>query len=167
MIDPPFPSFQTHTWRVFPLWTTGYPKASRVAFSSAHSCNRDLAPPARFRYGDVALPANDAATVDVAPAPVLLTEAGGATDGAVDGATEETAAAGAEAWAGEGGGAEAVGPLWLKHMCEVHFGGGPTPVQDMCMAIFDMLASPKGDDLLQNDLFELMGFDKCAMADRS
>jgi len=77
------------------------------------------------------------------------------------GPAAETAHGGGES--SGGGGDEAVGPLWLKHQCETLFAGGATPVQDMCVAIFDQLASPKGDDLLQNDLFDLLGFDRCGI----
>ena len=57
---------------------------------------------------------------------------------------------------------ESLSATWLKEQCQHHFGsgGGALSPQDLCVAIFELLSSPAGDELLQNDLFELVGFDK-------
>lgn len=47
---------------------------------------------------------------------------------------------------------------WLREQCAKQFDGAS--VEDMRAAIHDLLTSGKDDDALQNDLFELLGFER-------
>lgn len=49
-------------------------------------------------------------------------------------------------------------PGWLRSQIEPLF--PPEAVQDMTLAVYEMLESSKSDDQLQNELFELLGFDR-------
>ena len=52
---------------------------------------------------------------------------------------------------------------WFREQCEIHFretGTGDLSVADMCSALFDILSSPREDSAIQNDLFDLLGFDR-------
>ena len=51
---------------------------------------------------------------------------------------------------------------WLRDQCEMYFANSSSGVSvlDLCSAIFDILASDKDNAAIQNDLFELLGFDR-------
>ncbi|KAK3097478.1 hypothetical protein FSP39_009969 [Pinctada imbricata] len=53
---------------------------------------------------------------------------------------------------------------WLQRQVAQHFDGEDSGLglstEDLCSTIFDVLTSPKSNDELQNDLFELLGFDR-------
>ena len=51
---------------------------------------------------------------------------------------------------------------WLRNQCEMYFANSSSGVSvlDLCSAIFDILASDKDNAAIQNDLFELLGFDR-------
>ena len=51
---------------------------------------------------------------------------------------------------------------WLKQRCDFYFGneGGNLNSGDMCSVLFDLLSSPRGNQEMQNELFELLGFDR-------
>lgn len=51
---------------------------------------------------------------------------------------------------------------WLKRRCDYYFGDTDEHLSsaDMCSVIFDLLTSPKGNQEMQNELFELLGFDR-------
>eukprot|EP00056_Hartaetosiga_gracilis_P020004 m.17114 g.17114 ORF g.17114 m.17114 type:complete len:2059 (+) comp8097_c0_seq2:2-6178(+) len=54
--------------------------------------------------------------------------------------------------------------VWLKHRCEREFlSQGKDTVNSMCVAIYDLLSGSKTEDELQNELFDLLGFDKFEM----
>lgn len=51
---------------------------------------------------------------------------------------------------------------WLRDQCEVYFADSSSglSVLDLCSAVFDILASDRDNTALQNELFELLGFDR-------
>ena len=52
---------------------------------------------------------------------------------------------------------------WFRQQCEIYFkesDSGDLSVTDMCSALFDILTSPREDSAIQNDLFDLLGFDR-------
>ena len=51
---------------------------------------------------------------------------------------------------------------WLKERCDFYFGNAGENVNsgDMCSVLFDLLSSPRGNSEMQNELFELLGFDR-------
>ena len=51
---------------------------------------------------------------------------------------------------------------WLRDQCEMYFANSSSGVSvlDLCSAIFEILASDKDNAAIQNDLFELLGFDR-------
>ena len=51
---------------------------------------------------------------------------------------------------------------WLRDQCEVYFADSSSglSVLDLCSAVFDILASDRDNAALQNELFELLGFDR-------
>lgn len=51
---------------------------------------------------------------------------------------------------------------WLRNQCELYFGNNSTglSVLDLCSALFDILSSDRDNAAIQNDLFELLGFDR-------
>ena len=51
---------------------------------------------------------------------------------------------------------------WLRQRCDFYFGSAGENVNsaDMCSVIFDLLSSSRGDQEMQNELFELLGFDR-------
>lgn len=51
---------------------------------------------------------------------------------------------------------------WLKQRCDLYFGSGDENLNssDMCSVIFDILSSPRGNQEMQNELFELLGFER-------
>ena len=51
---------------------------------------------------------------------------------------------------------------WLKQKCDLYFGNvGENLNSDvMCSVIFDLLCSRRGNEEMQNELFELLGFDR-------
>lgn len=51
---------------------------------------------------------------------------------------------------------------WLRDQCELYFADSSSglSVLDLCSAIFDILASDRDNAALQNELFELLGFDR-------
>ena len=51
---------------------------------------------------------------------------------------------------------------WLRQRCDFYFGSAGENLNsaDMCSVIFDLLSSPRGDQEMQNELFELLGFDR-------
>lgn len=51
---------------------------------------------------------------------------------------------------------------WLRDQCELYFAdsSGGLSVLDLCSALFDILASERDNAALQNELFELLGFDR-------
>lgn len=51
---------------------------------------------------------------------------------------------------------------WLRDQCELYFADSSSGVSvlDLCSALFDILASDKDNAALQNELFELLGFDR-------
>ena len=52
--------------------------------------------------------------------------------------------------------------LWLRNQCEHYFGDNSSGVSvlDLCSALFDILSSDRDNAAIQNDLFELLGFDR-------
>ncbi|PFX22952.1 activating signal cointegrator 1 complex subunit 3-like [Stylophora pistillata] len=50
---------------------------------------------------------------------------------------------------------------WLHNQCELYFGNNSSglSVLDLCSALFDILSSARDNAAIQNDLFELLGFD--------
>ena len=50
---------------------------------------------------------------------------------------------------------------WFRDQCQLHFANSPSglSVLDLCSAVFDILSSARDDAAIQNDLFELLGFD--------
>ncbi|ELT88015.1 hypothetical protein CAPTEDRAFT_159536 [Capitella teleta] len=71
---------------------------------------------------------------------------------------------GASASAGASKESEKVGGHWLRKKVELAFGGPETgigmSITDVCSHIFDVLSSSKSDAELQNEFFELLGFDR-------
>eukprot|EP00118_Oscarella_pearsei_P012973 m.99165 g.99165 ORF g.99165 m.99165 type:complete len:2211 (+) comp37045_c0_seq2:40-6672(+) len=67
---------------------------------------------------------------------------------------------------GGGGGEEknvhSVDASWLRRCCESHFVKGVSgmSVADMFSMLFDILSSTRSDDDIQNELFDLLGFEK-------
>ena len=54
-----------------------------------------------------------------------------------------------------------VGASWLKEKMEAAFPpGSGFSVEEITVAIFELLSSAKPDELLQNDMFELVGFER-------
>ncbi|KAJ7363488.1 activating signal cointegrator 1 complex subunit [Desmophyllum pertusum] len=51
---------------------------------------------------------------------------------------------------------------WLRDQCQHHFGDSSSGVSvtDLCSALFDILSSDRDNAAIQNDLFELLGFDR-------
>ena len=51
---------------------------------------------------------------------------------------------------------------WLRDQCELYFADSSSglSVLDLCSAVFDILASDRDNAALQNELFELLGFDR-------
>lgn len=51
---------------------------------------------------------------------------------------------------------------WLRGKCDLYFSSASEDVNstDMCSVIFDVLSSPRADEVIQNELFELLGFDR-------
>ena len=51
---------------------------------------------------------------------------------------------------------------WLRNQCEHYFGDSSSglSVLDLCSALFDILSSDRDNEAIQNDLFELLGFDR-------
>ena len=51
---------------------------------------------------------------------------------------------------------------WLRERCDFYFGnsGENLNSEDMCSVLFDLLSSPRGNQEMQNELFELLGFDR-------
>jgi activating signal cointegrator complex subunit 3 len=51
---------------------------------------------------------------------------------------------------------------WLKQKCDFYFGNAGEHLNsgDMCSVIFDLLSSRRGNQEMQNELFELLGFDR-------
>lgn len=51
---------------------------------------------------------------------------------------------------------------WLKQRCDFYFGNSGEHLNslDMCSVIFDLLSSSRGNQEMQNELFELLGFDR-------
>ena len=51
---------------------------------------------------------------------------------------------------------------WLREQCELYFADSSSglSVLDLCSALFDILASDRDNAALQNELFELLGFDR-------
>lgn len=49
---------------------------------------------------------------------------------------------------------------WLKMTIEKAFAGSDVSVEGMVHSVFELLASAKDNDLLQNELFELVGFER-------
>lgn len=51
---------------------------------------------------------------------------------------------------------------WLRNQCEHYFGDSNSglSVLDLCSALFDILSSDRDNAAIQNDLFELLGFDR-------
>ena len=51
---------------------------------------------------------------------------------------------------------------WLHNQCESYFGDSSSglSVLDLCSALFDILSSDRDNAAIQNDLFELLGFDR-------
>ena len=51
---------------------------------------------------------------------------------------------------------------WLKQKCDIYFGdaGENLNSADMCSVIFDLLCSSRPNQEMQNELFELLGFDR-------
>ena len=49
-----------------------------------------------------------------------------------------------------------------KRKCDLYFSSASENVNstDMCSVIFDVLSSPRGDEVIQNELFELLGFER-------
>jgi hypothetical protein len=57
--------------------------------------------------------------------------------------------------------ATVVDATWLKTVCETALPQMPIPEREaMCISVYEQLSSGKSDDLLQNDLFELLGFER-------
>lgn len=54
--------------------------------------------------------------------------------------------------------------LWFRRQCEIYFSESDSSDHsvsaDMCSALFDILSSPREDSAIENDLFELLGFDR-------
>ena len=46
---------------------------------------------------------------------------------------------------------------WLRNQCEHYFGDSGS---DLCSALFDILSSDKDNEAIQNEVFELLGFDR-------
>ena len=57
---------------------------------------------------------------------------------------------------------KATGISWLKQKCDLYFRSGSENINssDMCSVIFDLLSSPRSDQEMQNELFELLGFER-------
>ena len=51
---------------------------------------------------------------------------------------------------------------WLRNQCEYYFGdsGSGVSVLDLCSALFDILSSDRDNEAIQNEVFELLGFDR-------
>lgn len=51
---------------------------------------------------------------------------------------------------------------WLRNQCEHYFGDSSCGVSvlDLCSALFDILSSDRDDEAIQNEVFELLGFDR-------
>lgn len=51
---------------------------------------------------------------------------------------------------------------WLRNKCHIYFGnsGGEASSEDMCSAIYELLCSQRRDEEMQNELFELLGFER-------
>ena len=51
---------------------------------------------------------------------------------------------------------------WLRDQCELYFAESSSGVSflDLCSALFDILTSDRDNAAIQNDLFELLGFDR-------
>lgn len=51
---------------------------------------------------------------------------------------------------------------WLRDQCKLYFADSSSDLSilDLCSAVFDILASDRDDAALQNELFELLGFDR-------
>lgn len=51
---------------------------------------------------------------------------------------------------------------WLRNQCEHYFSDSSSGVSvlDLCSALFDILSSDRDNAAIQNDLFELLGFDR-------
>ncbi|KAK2570728.1 Activating signal cointegrator 1 complex subunit 3 [Acropora cervicornis] len=59
-------------------------------------------------------------------------------------------------------GNEDISSSWLREQCELYFADSSSglSVLDLCSALFDILASDRDNAALQNELFELLGFDR-------
>lgn len=59
-------------------------------------------------------------------------------------------------------GNEDISSSWLREQCELYFADSSSglSVLDLCSAVFDILASDRDNAALQNELFELLGFDR-------
>jgi len=92
-------------------------------------------------------------------------ELGGAgADSSSQDEDEDEAEAEAEAEAAGGGGGGVDAAAWLQDACLRHFGSSDSLSADQIhAAIVELLRSPRTDDQLQNDLFELLGFDRLAI----
>ena len=51
---------------------------------------------------------------------------------------------------------------WLRNQCEHYFGDSSSGVSvlDLCSALFDILSSDRDNEAIQNELFDLLGFDR-------
>ena len=59
-----------------------------------------------------------------------------------------------------GGGAnnkDEINGSWLRNQCERYFGQSAL---DLCSALFDILSSERDNEAIQNELFDLLGFDR-------
>ncbi|KAL9968716.1 hypothetical protein ACROYT_G020835 [Oculina patagonica] len=63
---------------------------------------------------------------------------------------------------GEANSKDEINGSWLRNQCEHYFSDSSSGVSvlDLCSALFDILSSERDNAAIQNDLFELLGFDR-------
>lgn len=139
-----------------PTQTTVPPLDSDVASGAAPAVGASALPSGGSDGPDTAAPSSASAlALPGAPATGLFDTP------ADDAASSILEQAGCAARMDLGGGSSAeIDASWLNARVEREFKGADVSVQQMTVAIFELLASSKSDEALQNDLFELVGSEK-------
>ena len=63
---------------------------------------------------------------------------------------------------GEASNKDEINGSWLRNQCEHYFGNSSSDlsVLDLCSALFDILSSDRDNEAIQNEIFDLLGFDR-------